>query len=241
MVHHLPVVTHAEMNVLLKAIQAFAEVGALWSAAKWSKELGRKLPLFHSAGPTTVLPTDHQEFTEDPQVSFAAMSSPEFLKGSTVKFHSLDPEDDSLEFTVPSKNPDASTSSKDLTVFTFCDPSGKVGSPFPSRPRMALSPLKLPLLPLMLPMLSLLQSKLRTQRTAKRARRMTTEFVLRSFAGLEATAQLNASRHLPVHKDKSNRGRTWLFAIGDYEGGRLWVESPVGSHAPPTAKCEWQQ
>ena len=55
------------------------------------------------------------------------------------------------------------------------------------------------------------------------------------------SAQLNATRHLPVHKDKNNRGRTWLMAFGNYEGGRLWVESPVGSHAPPTAKRDWQK
>ena len=80
----LPVVTHAEMTVLLKANQAFIESGTLWNEAKWSKELGRKLPLFDWTGPTKVLPEDHQEFTEDPQVSFAAMSSPEFLKESSV-------------------------------------------------------------------------------------------------------------------------------------------------------------
>ena len=55
-VHHLLVVTHSELNMLLKAIQAFTEDGSLWNAAHWSKELGRKLQLFHRAGPTKVLP-----------------------------------------------------------------------------------------------------------------------------------------------------------------------------------------
>ena len=55
------------------------------------------------------------------------------------------------------------------------------------------------------------------------------------------SAQLNAARHLPVHKDKNNHGRSWLIAFGRYEGGHLWIESPVGSHAPPTAKCDWQR
>ena len=76
---HLPVVTHAEMTVLqYKPSPKVAHSGT----AKWSKELGRKLPLSHWAGLTKVLPADHQEFTEDPQVSFAAISSPEFLKES---------------------------------------------------------------------------------------------------------------------------------------------------------------
>ena len=118
-VHHLPVVTHAELNVLHKAIQALTEDGSLWSAAHWLKELGRKLPLFHWAGPTKVVPTDYQEFTEDPQVSFAAISSPEFLKDSSVEIYSLHPEDDSLEFTFPSNDSDAFTSSKDFAIFYF--------------------------------------------------------------------------------------------------------------------------
>ena len=48
------------------------------------------------------------------------------------------------------------------------------------------------------------------------------------------------SLRCPVHIDKNNHRRTWLTAFGNYEGGRLWVESPVGSHAPPTAKCDWR-
>ena len=55
------------------------------------------------------------------------------------------------------------------------------------------------------------------------------------------SAELDATRHLPAHKDKNNHGRTWLIAFGNYEGGRLWVESQVGSHAPLTAKCDWQK
>ena len=132
--HHLPVVTHAELNALLKAIQAFTKDGTLWNAAKWSKELCRKLPLFQRAGPTKVLPADHQEFTEDPHVSFAAISSNEFLKESSVEIYSLDPDDDSLEFTQPSRDLDAQVTSKDFVVFTFPDSKGRVDSPNSSAP-----------------------------------------------------------------------------------------------------------
>ena len=55
------------------------------------------------------------------------------------------------------------------------------------------------------------------------------------------SAQLNAARQLPVCKDKNNHRRIWLISSGSCEGGRLWVESPVGSHAPPTAKCDWRK
>ena len=41
------------------------------------------------------------------------------------------------------------------------------------------------------------------------------------------SAQLNAANCLPTHKGINNDGKSWLIAIGDYEGGRLWLESPV--------------
>ena len=31
---------------------------------------------------------------------------------------------------------------------------------------------------------------------------------------------------LPIHKDKNNHGETWLIGLGDYDGGRFWIESP---------------
>ena len=49
------------------------------------------------------------------------------------------------------------------------------------------------------------------------------------------------SLSLPVHKDKNNLSRSWLIAFGDFTGGRLWVESPLGSHPPPNPNCDWQK
>ena len=50
------------------------------------------------------------------------------------------------------------------------------------------------------------------------------------------SAQLNAAASLPVHKDKHNHSRTWLIAFGDFTGGRLWIESPIGTHPPPNPR-----
>ena len=55
------------------------------------------------------------------------------------------------------------------------------------------------------------------------------------------SAQLNAATSLPVRKDKNNLSRSWLIAFGDFTGGRLWVESPLGSHPPPNPNCDWQK
>ena len=35
--------------------------------------------------------------------------------------------------------------------------------------------------------------------------------------------------------------RTWLIAFGDYTGGRLWIESPIGVAPPPNPKSAWQK
>ena len=80
------------------------------------------------------MPADHQEFTEDLQVSFAAISSHEFLKNSSVEIYSLDPDDDSLEFTEPSRDLDVHQASGDFAVFTFSDSKGRVDSSSSSAP-----------------------------------------------------------------------------------------------------------
>ena len=42
-------------------------------------------------------------------------------------------------------------------------------------------------------------------------------------------------------KDKNNHGETWLIGLGDYKGGRLWIESPCGQHPPPLITKKWQE
>ena len=55
------------------------------------------------------------------------------------------------------------------------------------------------------------------------------------------SAQMNCGISLPVHKDKKNHGETWLIGLGDYKGGRLWIESPCGRHPPPIITKKWQE
>ena len=55
------------------------------------------------------------------------------------------------------------------------------------------------------------------------------------------SAQVNCGISLPVHKDKNNHGETWLIGLGDYKGGRLWIESPCGRHPPPVITKKWQE
>ena len=54
-------------------------------------------------------------------------------------------------------------------------------------------------------------------------------------------AQLNAANSLPVHKDKNNAGRSWLIAFGDFDGGRLWLELPIGTEPPPEPAADWHR
>ena len=55
------------------------------------------------------------------------------------------------------------------------------------------------------------------------------------------SAQLNSATSLHLHKDKNEGSRTWLIAFGNYTGGRLWIESPVGVKPPPDPKSAWQR
>ena len=100
-VHHLPVVSHADLHALLEAIHVFTETGLLWDARQWSQKLGRKLSLYHWGAPITSLPNEHADFTEDPQVNFTALRSPlptsSHLHSSTVTFEDLDEEEDRKE------------------------------------------------------------------------------------------------------------------------------------------------
>ena len=71
--HNLPGISQDELQVLLGAIHDFTQKGTLYNAATWASKLGRKLSLYHWSTPTTSLPQEHSEFTEDPQVNFSSM------------------------------------------------------------------------------------------------------------------------------------------------------------------------
>ena len=47
------------------------------------------------------------------------------------------------------------------------------------------------------------------------------------------SAQLSSAMSVPIHKDKNNHSMTWLIAFGNFTGGRLWIESPLGTHPQP--------
>ena len=55
------------------------------------------------------------------------------------------------------------------------------------------------------------------------------------------SAQVNRAKKLHVHKDKNNHSTSWLIALGDFTGGRLWLEDPLGQHPPPCVTSEWQK
>ena len=55
------------------------------------------------------------------------------------------------------------------------------------------------------------------------------------------SAQLNDATSLPIHKDKNNLSMTWLVAFGDFTGGRLWLESPIGTEPPPAPQTAWEK
>ena len=63
-----------------------------------------------------------------------------------------------------------------------------------------------------------------------------------STTDLYMSAQLNdAISYLPIRKDKRNLSMTWLIAFGDFTGGRLWLESPIGTEPPPAPQTAWEK
>ena len=64
---------------------------------------------------------------------------------------------------------------------------------------------------------------------------------LASLRGGEASCegfstQVNRAKTLQVHKDKNNHSTSWLIALGDFTGGRLWLEDPTKYHAVEEVK-----
>ena len=55
------------------------------------------------------------------------------------------------------------------------------------------------------------------------------------------SAQVNRVKKMQVHKDKNNHSTSWLIALGEFTGGRLWLEDPLGQHPPPCVTSEWQK
>ena len=55
------------------------------------------------------------------------------------------------------------------------------------------------------------------------------------------SAQVNRAKRMQVHKDKNNHSTSWLIALGEFTGGRLWLEDPLGQHPPPSVTSEWQK
>eukprot|EP00975_Prorocentrum_lima_P040774 8563436-Prorocentrum_lima.AAC.1 len=45
--------------------------------------------------------------------------------------------------------------------------------------------------------------------------------------------QLSVSEGMIPHRDANNLGPSWTIAMGDFQGGLLWVESKDGRTLPP--------
>ena len=55
------------------------------------------------------------------------------------------------------------------------------------------------------------------------------------------SAQLNEAMSLPVHKEINQFVHDWLIAFCDFTAGRLWLESPIGTHPPPAPQIAWKK
>ena len=371
--HNLPVISPLEMNAFLEAIHCFTENGRRWNALTWSQKLGRKLALFHWGTPTQVLPQDHSQFTEDPQVMFSSFTTDQILEASlddpllptsmhvksssssasptTVVSDAL-PSSSVLTYDMRSQDPPTEDEETTMTRLgmasgetrtkkvQFCDPNSgrrkgrsttkndmrndRIDDPSPlddspthchssagststsqhdvdptsidARKEIdnstsiftnSISSIDSPQCHTTSSMIDpeSIEDDIRVlmnhslPKSPQRTNVITADYtprgrlfgaytrrgsgithaslkypdVLNAIHNIALTrprdfttdpymsAQLNDAISLPVHKDKNNLSMTWLIAFGDFTGGRLWLESPIGTEPPPAPQTAWEK
>ena len=108
-VHHLPLISRSDLQVLLNAIHDFTTKGEIWDIQRWSAELNRKLDEFYWNNPSSTPTGYHINSAEDAQAMFSALDLPQ--EGL------LNPADNADEkFSTRYAEPTAEVAQKDLVT-----------------------------------------------------------------------------------------------------------------------------
>ena len=247
-VHHLPLISTAELTVLLSAINSFTTTGALWNEKQWSEQLGTEFLIYNSPTSRAYPPSIHSE--DEPEETEAQMM-------------------DGTHETLPTTS-QPPLDAVEPEVFAMEDQDAPTEHELPILPEamhlaMTADEARKVLLDHPLPT-ARQRTNVRTKDYTPQGRlfgayttrgegisQATYRFPLAVAAimclaatrgGISSdegflSAQVNCAKSLPIHQDKNNHGDTWVTAMGNYEGGRLWVESPVGLYPPPHATEPW--
>ena len=243
-VHHLPLVTRKELKVILSAIHDFTARGELWNIHKWNAALNKTLDEFFWTNP-------------DWSPSRIALKIEE-IKEPEIMFSSLDASTPDIDITLIS--PPKTYNIEDLDAETEqeeVDEGGKMTSKEAQEIIMkhslpkALSRKNVQL-PGYVPEARLFGAfntrgediASATYRYPKVVEAIHHVARLRDVEARSEgflSAQVNRAKKLQAHKDKNNQSTSWLIALGDVAGGRLWLEDPLDQHPPPCVTSEWQK
>ena len=244
-VHHLPLITTEELAVLLSAINDFTISGHLWDRTKWCEQLGRQFAIYGGSTDATY-PRSKPRVTFEDEVEEAQMTEsqpqndyPQTAPSQPTVFN-LDDNDAPTEQEIPVtldamhasmtvddarriliEHPLPKARQRTNVCTDEYIPHGRLFGAFTTRGEgITQAIFRFPLAIAAIMCLA-----------ATRGAAYSDEGFL--------SAQLNCSTSLPIHQDKNNHGDSWLTGLGDYEGGRLWVESPFGIYPPPNATESW--
>ena len=241
-VHHLPLISTAELTVLLSAINSFTMTGTLWNEKQWAEQLGTQFAIF--GGPSrSPYPPSHQDDDQPDEVEAQMMDGnvdDQAITSATPHFVSLEDNDAPTEPEIPILIDAMHAAMTD-------DQARKVllDHPLPKARQRTNVLTKDYIHQGRLFGAYTTRGEGVTQATFRFPLAVAAIMCLAATRGSLGTdegflsAQVNCATSLPIHQDKNNHSDTWVTAMGDYQGGRLWVESPIGAYPPPNPTEPW--
>ena len=257
-VHHLPLITTAELSVLLSAIHACTTEGSIWDRKKWSEQTGQELEPYGDPKGVTYPLTNHQhdqddhdegeDETEGWKVEGSICQAIEVNEPeNSSPIHLSQPEAYQVSDQDAATEPEEPIPIQAMHIEMQVEEARKVLEDHPlPRARQRTNVRSDDYIP---------QGRLFgayttrgegiTQATFRFPLAVAAIMCLAATRGPThsdegfLSAQLNRSTFLPIHQDKNNHGETWLTGMGNYTGGRVWIESPLGLYPPPNSTEPW--
>ena len=238
-VHHLPLVSKKELRAILNAIHDFTVKGELCNIHKWNAALNKTLDEFFWTNPDWSPPGIALKIEEikEPEVMFSSLetSPPAIQLNSSSIPKTFNIEDLDADTEQEEENEEGGMTKKEAQEIIMRHslpkavsrknvqlpryvPEGRLFGAFTTRGEGI------------------------TQATYRYPKVVQAIHHLASLRGGEAScegylsAQVNRAKRMQVHKDKNNHSTSWLLALGEFTGGRLWLEDPLGQHPPPCVK-----
>ena len=249
-VHHLPVISRKELTCILGAISECTSQGEIWNLQRWNAEMAVQLDEFHWSPLDASMHVSVTDEAVNPQMHFSALENntllDENLPTRAVKVFNLEDcdakteplGDEDLQDRNAEEEKSAMTTSEAIDILLnhalpksrsrtnvstkAYIPQGRLFGAFTTRGE------------------GITQATYRYPEVVEAIHALASTRCPASEDEGYLAAQMNRAKSLPIHQDKNNHSHTWLIAFGDFDGGRLWIEDPLGDSPPPHADKPWQ-